>query len=126
MFRLERSRTEAEAEAGLEALRAALDGEDSELRRAFGVWLGEAFEGRSWLNRAEGDESMLQQTIARLKREYLAEGEARILLRQLAFKFGPVDAATREKVASASPDQLGLWAERLLVAPTLGEVFQAG
>lgn len=51
------------------------------------------------------------------------EGEARILLRQLAFKFGPVDTATRERVASATPDDLATWAERLLSAVTLAEVF---
>jgi hypothetical protein len=51
------------------------------------------------------------------------EGEAHLLLRQLAFKFGPLDEATRARVAAARPEELLAWGERLLGARRLAEVF---
>lgn len=53
----------------------------------------------------------------------LAEGEARILLHQLGCRFGPLDAAIRERVSAASPEDLAIWSLRVLSAPTLADAF---
>ncbi len=44
--------------------------------------------------------------------------------RQLTLRFGPLDAATQQKLEQASPEQLDHWAEALLTAGTLEEVFR--
>jgi hypothetical protein len=46
-----------------------------------------------------------------------------ILERQLTKRFGPLTVDTRTKLKSASLDQLDLWADRILDAPTLAAVF---
>jgi flagellar biosynthesis/type III secretory pathway protein FliH len=50
-------------------------------------------------------------------------GEAQLLLRQLTFKFGPLDEATRARVAAARSEDLFAWGERLLGAGRLADVF---
>jgi len=51
------------------------------------------------------------------------EGEAIILERLLTKRFGPLPEAARSRLAGASLDQLDLWADRILDAPTLAAVF---
>lgn len=51
------------------------------------------------------------------------QGEARVLLRQLRLKFGPLNAATEERVRSAAPDLLEKWSDRILTAESLESVF---
>jgi hypothetical protein len=53
-----------------------------------------------------------------------AKGEARILLKLLALKFGPLSAAIAERVQTASIAELDLWADRVLNATTLDEVLR--
>jgi flagellar biosynthesis/type III secretory pathway protein FliH len=61
-------------------------------------------------------------------KEGLKEGETRgraaLLQRQLQFKFGDLDPAFVSRIASASADQLDSWAERLLFAASLDELFR--
>lgn len=53
------------------------------------------------------------------------EGKAEILLKQLHVRFGPVSAATRARVQSARrSEQLDVWAERVLTAATIEEIFE--
>jgi predicted transposase/invertase (TIGR01784 family) len=56
-----------------------------------------------------------------------AEGKALggrlVLQRLLARKFGSVDGATLERLSAASPEELEEWAERVLDAQTLSDVF---
>ncbi len=51
------------------------------------------------------------------------EGEARLLLKQLGLRFGGPSEAIRARVEAARSEQLDLWAERVLTAKTLDEVF---
>ena len=53
-----------------------------------------------------------------------AEGRTDLLLRLLELKFGPLDEATRDRVAHAESDQLDLWAEQLLDAKTLSDALR--
>lgn len=52
-----------------------------------------------------------------------AEGIAVLLARQLNRRFGPLSAAITDRLAKAAPDQLERWAERVLDAATLDDVF---
>lgn len=52
-----------------------------------------------------------------------AEGEQKLLLRQLRYRFGDLPASTLEKITAADEPLLERWAERLLGARTLDEVF---
>jgi hypothetical protein len=52
-----------------------------------------------------------------------AEGRAEMLLRLLQKRFGAVPAATRKRVLAAAIADLDRWAERILDAATLAEVF---
>lgn len=56
-------------------------------------------------------------------REGRQEGEAAVLLRQLLRRFGPLGAATVERVQKASPAELEQWADNILDAGSLAEVF---
>lgn len=53
----------------------------------------------------------------------LTQGSLSILLKQLNHRFGELDQAALEKLHGASPDQLERWAENILDARTLEEVF---
>lgn len=52
-----------------------------------------------------------------------AEGRAALLGRQLTRRFGSLPAAITERLAHANAEQLDLWAERVLDADSLDEVF---
>jgi uncharacterized protein with von Willebrand factor type A (vWA) domain len=67
----------------------------------------------------EGLREGLQEGIQKGHRE----GEARLLLRQLERKFGPLDAPSRERIAAADPERLLDWADRILEASRLQDVF---
>jgi hypothetical protein len=51
------------------------------------------------------------------------EGLAAALTRVLAHRFGPLDAAMRERLAQAKSDELERWLDHVLGATTLDEVF---
>ena len=53
-----------------------------------------------------------------------AEGTASVLSKLLALKFGELDAATAERLRTASATELGRWAEQILTASNLEEVFR--
>ena len=55
----------------------------------------------------------------------LAKGRAATLLKQLTLKFGELTATTRKRVEAASIDQLDRFAERILTANSLREVFES-
>ena len=57
------------------------------------------------------------------KLEGKLEGEALILQRQLTKRFGTLSDSTLTRLHSATSEQLELWADRVLDAPTLQEVF---
>jgi hypothetical protein len=51
------------------------------------------------------------------------EGQAKLLVRQLSFRFGELPAETVHRVYEASDENIALWAERVLFAKSLEEVF---
>jgi hypothetical protein len=53
-----------------------------------------------------------------------AEGKAEVVLNLLALKFRKVSAATKKRVQSDSTQELDRYAERILTAKSLGEVFK--
>lgn len=61
--------------------------------------------------------------ILKCKQEGTLEGEALILQRQLTKRFGILSDSTLTRLHSATSEQLELWADRVLDAPTLQEVF---
>ncbi|MFO0564168.1 MAG: Rpn family recombination-promoting nuclease/putative transposase [Polyangiaceae bacterium] len=73
---------------------------------------------------AEGIARGRAQGLAEGKVEGKAEGKAELLERQLRIKFGEIPAATRERLARATLEQLDRWAERLLACDTLDAVFE--
>ena len=66
----------------------------------------------------------IERGIQQGKLEGKLEGEATVLERLLAKRFGPLSDETRGRLRSASAEQLELWAERILDAPTLAAVLE--
>lgn len=61
--------------------------------------------------------------LAEGKKQGRADGQRSLLAKLLKLKFGPLDAAAEERLASATPAQLGRWAERVLTAGSLDEIW---
>jgi predicted transposase/invertase (TIGR01784 family) len=55
----------------------------------------------------------------------IAEGQAALLARQLGRKFGPLSETIHQRLKDADLAELELWADRLLAAESLEEVFKA-
>lgn len=72
--------------------------------------------------------AMLEQRVRQWNRQLIAQGRkealAELLLRHLKLKFGPVDEKVRARIDAASPARLMAWAERVLTAETLPDVFR--
>ena len=66
----------------------------------------------------------IERGIQQGKLEGILEGEATVLERQLAKRFGPLSDETRRRLKSASAAQLELWAERILDAPNLAATLE--
>lgn len=54
----------------------------------------------------------------------IAEGQAALLARQLGRKFGPLSETIHQRLKSANLAELELWADRVLAASSLDEVFE--
>ncbi len=70
-----------------------------------------------------------QQIARRVNREngprWIARGQARIVLGQLQKKFGPLEKAIVARIRRARSEQLDRWAEAILTATKLDDVFAA-
>ena len=64
-----------------------------------------------------------QQVFSEGRVEGRVEGEAAVVLRQLERRFGPPSEATRQRIASADAETLLAWAERILDAKALDDVW---
>ena len=53
-----------------------------------------------------------------------SEGQTGLLSRQLIRRFGPLDADTQTRLMQATPEQITWWAENILDASTLEDVFK--
>jgi flagellar biosynthesis/type III secretory pathway protein FliH len=78
--------------------------------------------------REEGLQEGLQEGLEEGRKEGLKEGrqegEARLVLRQLRLKFGPLEPAIEDRVRSADADRLLEWGERVLTAGCLEDIFR--
>ena len=134
LFGLEKSRRRNDLDRWLGRLTGWLRRpEDAELRRAFVVW----FEAVFLNSRSRGEipealglkefETMLAKRVVEwgheLREEGRQEGEARLLMRLLEMKFGPLDERTRTRVLSAEAGRLLEWGERFVYAERLADVF---
>jgi len=66
----------------------------------------------------------LQQGLLEGKLEGLQLGEEKLLERQLTRRFGPLNEETRQRLQAADLDQLERWADNILDAQTLEDVFK--
>ena len=57
------------------------------------------------------------------RREGQLEAFASLLLYQLNLRFGPLSTDVTDRIAQATPEQIKIWAGRLLSARTLDDVF---
>lgn len=143
MIRIEQSRDWNEAQAQIRRLSRNVQAPS--LREAFTTWLrrvilprfGMTDELTARFNLEEfGDmESMLARSIDRWNRqirqegrkeglqEGLVKGEARLLLRLLRLKLGPLSPEVKARVRSADEGLLAKWSERILTAERLEDVF---
>lgn len=74
--------------------------------------------------REEGRQEGRQEGHQEGRQEGRQEGEARIVLRQLRFKFGPLESEIEDRVRSADADRLLEWGERVLTAKSLQDIFK--
>lgn len=139
LFRIEKSRDWSEVQSSVHRLRQSIPPGESSLRQAFETWLLKVILPRLGLSREEAAaastleeiETMLADSIDRWNREIREEGrqegrqegEARLLLRLLRLKFGPLDPETEERVRSADAGRLLEWGERILTAESLQDVL---
>jgi flagellar biosynthesis/type III secretory pathway protein FliH len=141
LFYIEKSRHWEDVLSGIQRLRRNISPEEPSLRRAFETWLRRVILPRFDLSPEDVNlsleelETMLAESIDRWNRqireegreegrqEGRQEGEARVVLRQLRLKFGPLPPEVEERVRSADADRLLEWSERVLTAERLENVF---
>ena len=71
----------------------------------------------------QGVQQGIQQGMARGVAQGKTQGEQTLLLRQLHRRFGELPEATRQRLEQASTDELETWADRVLDADSLEQVF---
>lgn len=78
----------------------------------------------TYLNERGELESLAQALRLEGRQEGIPQGEAQILCRPLARRFGVLPECVEAKLSQASTDTLELWADRILDAESLEAVFQ--
>ncbi|MDO4683084.1 MAG: DUF4351 domain-containing protein, partial [Lautropia sp.] len=66
----------------------------------------------------------IQQGIEQGMQQGLRQGSQVTVARQLRLRFGELDATAEARLQTATQAELDLWAERILTARTLDEVFR--
>ncbi|RCK78696.1 MAG: putative transposase [Candidatus Ozemobacter sibiricus] len=69
----------------------------------------------------------LEEGLEKGREEGLEKGRERMakaILRQIERKFGPLNEADRRRILKASEEQLDTWADRILDAATLKQIFE--
>ena len=74
--------------------------------------------------RVEGMEQGMEQGMARGMAQGRVDGQRAVLERLLRRPFGRLPPATAERLAGASAADLEAWAENVLDAETVGDVFR--
>jgi hypothetical protein len=98
---------------------------DPGVREALMSWYDRIVEEGRRKGREEGREKGREEGREEGRVEGRVEGELSVLSKQLQLKFGALPPATEDRLAHASPEQLERWAERVLTAATIDEVFAA-
>jgi flagellar biosynthesis/type III secretory pathway protein FliH len=75
--------------------------------------------------REEGRQEGLQQGRQQGLQQGWQQGEAKALLRLLEKRFGPVDQATRDRIAAADADLLLEWIDRFPTAESLTDALSS-
>lgn len=70
-----------------------------------------------------GIEKGIEQGIEKGIEKGRAQGSASVLLRLLNRRFGPLSPDIIRRLSQSTPEQLEIWAERVLEARTIDEVF---
>jgi predicted transposase/invertase (TIGR01784 family) len=73
----------------------------------------------------EGLQQGKQQGRQEGRQEGRQQGEMALLVRQLTLRFGPLNAETHHRIETATLEQLEQWAENILDAATLEDVFKS-
>ncbi len=135
LFRLENSRGPEDVfqvvEAWMEWLKAP---EQADLSRALVAWLRRSLlAGRMpdvdipEMENLQEARTVLAERVKNWTKQWREEGlqagEAAVLLRQLESKFGSLDAETQRRIAAADSEQLLVWAERVLTAEKIEDLF---
>ena len=140
VFRLENSRTPEDVRRVVRLLLEWLHApEQTDLRRAFTVWLGRVLlPGRlsgvelPQINELQEVETMLAERAKEWTKQWweggveqgMQQGEVAVLLRQIKRKYGPtVAAAFQQRVEQADAETLLVWSERILTAESIDDIF---
>ncbi len=135
LTRLENSRAPEDIIQVLELLIEWLQApEQAELARALVVWLRRSLLASRMpdidipeIENLQEARTMLAERVKDWKKQWQEEarkeGESTVLIKLLTRKFGALAPDIRQRILDASSDQLLNWAERLLTADTIDEVF---
>lgn len=136
LFRIEKSQDWWDVSLSVDRLRESLAPNEAALRRAFETWLQKVILPRFKIEELEASETltlegiqtMLAESIDRwnnqIREEGRLEGEARMLLRLLRLKFGPLAPETEQRVRSTDAERLLEWSEQVLTAEKLEDIFK--
>ena len=72
----------------------------------------------------EGKQQGIQEGIQQGLQAGMQQGEGRILTRQIQKRFGRIPLWAKEQIAQATKEQLEHWAENILEAAQLEDVFR--
>ncbi len=130
LIRLETSATPEELAAELGPLDDWLVSHP-ELRRGFVAWLRAALVRKGIFGievPVEVDDlgelrAMLTENMLEWGEKQKQQGEAAVVLRQAERKFGRLDAGTRRRIETADADEILRWADRILTARRLPDIF---
>ena len=131
VIRFEHSENETVLLRLIDLLNNWLEG-NPELKRTFAIWIRAVLlrQSKNTLVLPQvQDLKELKMTLAKSfdawAQQHEQKGEAILLQRLLARRFGPLPAVIVAQIAAASVDEIELWCDRVLDAASLDDVFQA-
>ncbi|GGX60403.1 DUF4351 domain-containing protein [Saccharospirillum salsuginis] len=80
-------------------------------------------EMREYTERYPQESTAMATLSERLRQEGHHQGEVDVIIRQLSKRFGKLSDSDVARVRSATPEELAIWAENLLDARSLEDVF---
>lgn len=86
--------------------------------------LAERFDLWAQQYEEKGLEKGIEKGIKKGIEKGIAKGEALVLERLLSKRFGPLPPEIAQLISTASPEEVETWLDRLLDAPSLGEIFK--